>query len=96
MLPREEGGVVDPDLVVYGTTNLRIVRRALVPFFILWNHCLPTLTATGGRVYTSYPYQCPSDGGQFLGLSYLRMGMNPHMHMVRPCTPSQKRCVAST
>jgi choline dehydrogenase-like flavoprotein len=33
MLPREEGGVVDPDLVVYGTANLRIVRRAPVPLF---------------------------------------------------------------
>jgi choline dehydrogenase-like flavoprotein len=25
MLPRKDGGVVDPDLKVYGTTNLRIV-----------------------------------------------------------------------
>lgn len=25
MLPRKEGEVVDPDLVVYGTANLRIV-----------------------------------------------------------------------
>ena len=27
MLPREDGGVVDPRLVVYGTRNLRIVSR---------------------------------------------------------------------
>ncbi|KIK65197.1 hypothetical protein GYMLUDRAFT_160209 [Collybiopsis luxurians FD-317 M1] len=29
MLPRSEGGVVDPKLKVYGTTNLRVVRFAL-------------------------------------------------------------------
>lgn len=25
MLPKEEGGVVDKDLIVYGTNNLRVV-----------------------------------------------------------------------
>jgi hypothetical protein len=38
MLPPEEGGVVDPDLVLYGhgTANLGIIHRALVPliFFV--------------------------------------------------------------
>jgi choline dehydrogenase len=27
MLPREDGGVVDPDLLVYGTTNVRVVGK---------------------------------------------------------------------
>jgi hypothetical protein len=69
MLPPEEGGVVYPDLgVVYGhgTANLSIVRRAPVAFF-LWKHCLTALMKTRRRVDTSYQYQRPSDGGQFLG-----------------------------
>lgn len=31
MLPREQGGVVDPELKVYGTTNLRIVDASIFP-----------------------------------------------------------------
>jgi choline dehydrogenase-like flavoprotein len=31
MLPREDGGVVDPSLTVYGTTNLRIVDASIFP-----------------------------------------------------------------
>ena len=31
MLPREEGGVVDQDLVVYGTSNLRVVDWSVMP-----------------------------------------------------------------
>ncbi|KAK3941960.1 GMC oxidoreductase [Diplogelasinospora grovesii] len=31
MLPREDGGVVDPSLMVYGTTNLRIVDAGVFP-----------------------------------------------------------------
>ncbi|THH06075.1 hypothetical protein EW146_g9725, partial [Bondarzewia mesenterica] len=31
MLPREDGGVVDPRLVVYGTKNLRIVDASILP-----------------------------------------------------------------
>ena len=32
MLPREDGGVVDPKLLVYGTGNLRIVSKYLCIF----------------------------------------------------------------
>ena len=31
MLPREDGGVVDSELMVYGTTNLRVVDASVLP-----------------------------------------------------------------
>lgn len=32
MLPKEAGGVVDPELFVYGTTNVRVVDAGIFPF----------------------------------------------------------------
>jgi len=31
MLPREDGGAVDPNLVVYGTKNVRVVDSSILP-----------------------------------------------------------------
>lgn len=35
MLPRESGGVVDPNCKVYGTANLRVVDASIIPLQVL-------------------------------------------------------------
>lgn len=52
MLPREEGGVVDSNLKVYGTRNLRVVR---------WGSSFPVIrflnfAPLGGCINISHPY----------------------------------------
>ncbi|TFY61039.1 hypothetical protein EVG20_g7209 [Dentipellis fragilis] len=44
MLPKSDGGVVDPNLKVYGTKNLRVVDASIIP---LHQSCHPTATVYG-------------------------------------------------
>lgn len=44
MMPRELGGVVDSNLIVYGTSNVRVVDASVVPFQIC-GHLTSTLYA---------------------------------------------------
>lgn len=48
MLPRENGGVVSPELKVYGTKNLRVVDASILPFQ-LCGHLTSTLYAVAER-----------------------------------------------
>uniref|UniRef100_A0A093V5S3 glucose oxidase n=1 Tax=Talaromyces marneffei PM1 TaxID=1077442 RepID=A0A093V5S3_TALMA len=48
MLPREKGGVVSPELKVYGTKNVRIVDASVLPFQ-LCGHLVSTLYAVAER-----------------------------------------------
>lgn len=48
MLPRENGGVVSPELKVYGTKNVRIVDASVLPFQ-LCGHLTSTLYAVAEK-----------------------------------------------
>lgn len=49
MLPREKGGVVSPELKVYGTKNVRVVDASVLPFQ-LCGHLSSTIYAVAERV----------------------------------------------
>ncbi|KAF3008226.1 hypothetical protein E8E14_009712 [Neopestalotiopsis sp. 37M] len=48
MMPREKGGVVDTELKVYGTSNVRVVDASVVPFQVC-GHSVSTLYAVAER-----------------------------------------------
>ena len=48
MMPKEKGGVVDTELKVYGTTNVRVVDASIMPFQVC-GHLVSTLYAIAER-----------------------------------------------
>ena len=48
MMPRSLGGVVSPELLVYGTSNVRVVDASILPFQID-GHLTSTLYAVAER-----------------------------------------------
>lgn len=60
MLPRDKQGVVDPNLLVYGTKNVRIVDISIIPLHIA-AHTQATAYAIGEKgafwaYYLTYVY----------------------------------------
>lgn len=49
MMPRDMGGVVDPNLVVYGTSNLRVVDAGMIPL-LPGSHIAPAVYAVAEKV----------------------------------------------
>ncbi|KAH7313719.1 GMC oxidoreductase [Stachybotrys elegans] len=49
MMPREKGGVVDADMKVYGTANLRVMDASVLPFQVC-GHLVSTLYAVAERL----------------------------------------------
>lgn len=48
MLPRNRGGVVSPELKVYGTRNVRVIDASVLPFQ-LCGHLTSTLYAVAEK-----------------------------------------------
>lgn len=48
MMPREIGGVVDENLKVYGTGNVRVIDASVLPFQVC-GHLVSTLYAVAER-----------------------------------------------
>lgn len=48
MMPRELGGVVDSNLTVYGTTNVRVIDASVLPFQVC-GHLTSTLYAVAEK-----------------------------------------------
>lgn len=48
MMPEDLGGVVDPTLTVYGTSNVRVVDASVLPFQVC-GHLTATLYAVAEK-----------------------------------------------
>lgn len=48
MLPRNSGGVVSPELKVYGTKNVRVIDASILPFQVC-GHLTSTLYAVAEK-----------------------------------------------
>ncbi|GAA6054180.1 hypothetical protein JCM3770_002819 [Rhodotorula araucariae] len=57
MLPRIDGGVVDPKLLVYGTANVRVADMSIVPLLV-GTHARPA--KTGQRLMVLYQAAAPA------------------------------------
>lgn len=49
MMPQNMGGVVDTNLVVYGTSNVRVVDASVLPFQVC-GHLTSTIYAVAERI----------------------------------------------
>lgn len=58
MMPKDLGGVVDPTLTVYGTSNVRVVDASVLPFQVC-GHLASTLYAVAEKaadmIKAAYP-----------------------------------------
>lgn len=66
MLPLELGGVVDPQLLVYGTQNLRIVDASIMPV-IPASHLQAVVYGIAEKVGTSNPHLSPHNPDDPIG-----------------------------
>ena len=65
MLPQDKGGVVDKNLMVYGTSNLRVIDASVVPFVVA-SHFMSLVygvAEVGAEVVLDAYKQSNSDGG---------------------------------
>jgi choline dehydrogenase-like flavoprotein len=57
MMPLRLGGVVDPELLVYGTRNLRVVDASVMPL-VPAAHLQAVVYGVAEKVCLAPPYMC--------------------------------------
>ncbi|KAF5343030.1 hypothetical protein D9758_011162 [Tetrapyrgos nigripes] len=71
MMPREDGGVVDHNLLVYGTSNLRVIDCSIIPLasvVALFYACVLTMKSSKSPVISS-PWRMPSEKRERISLN---------------------------